>query len=95
MMGKGDMEVVRHGRWSSGGIHGHVWIVRQDWDYFHEEFYDDGPDLSEDGWAFYALYGTKSDVAQHTSRSPTCTSEAEAVRRAEASVEHIEWDLRS
>jgi hypothetical protein len=51
------LEILRHGCWSSGYLNGHVWIVRQDWDYYHEEFYDEEPSLNEEGWAYYALYG--------------------------------------
>lgn len=86
------LEVLRHGCWSSGAARGHVWIVRQDWDYYHEDFYDEGPDLNEEGWAYYALYGSKPVRDQHTSRSQTCLSEAEAAHRAESAFESLAWD---
>jgi hypothetical protein len=85
-------EVLRKGRWVSGGVRGYVWIVRQDWDYFHEDFYDEGPDLSMEGWAYYALYGQTSLIEQHSSRSPTCLSEVEAADKAERSFDSLEWE---
>jgi hypothetical protein len=86
------LEILRHGRWSSGQSKGHVWIVRQGWDYYHEDFYDEGPDLNDQGWAYYALYGSEPEIGQHTSRSQTCFSEAEAVQRAESAFDSIAWD---
>jgi hypothetical protein len=93
MTDAGKFEVLRHGRWSSGDTHGHVWIIRQDWDYYHEQFYDEGPDLNEEGWAYYAVYGMEPDIAKHSSRTPTCLSDREAVEKAEASFESVEWEM--
>jgi hypothetical protein len=90
-MNNHNVEVLRHGCWSSGEGQGHVWIIRQDWDFYYEEFYADGPDLNEQGWAYYALYGIESDVDRHTSRSQTCLSESEAVERAESAFDYVEW----
>ena len=87
----GKFDVLRRGRWVTGEAHGYVWIVRQDWDYYHEEFYDEGPDLNDEGWAYYALYGTVSDIGRHSSRTHTCLSEAEAIEKAESSFESVEW----
>ncbi len=85
-------QIARKGRWRSHGRTGYVWIIRQDWDYYHEEFYDEPPDLNEEGYAFYALYGTRADVAECESRSETCLSEAEAITKAEAMFEAIDWE---
>jgi hypothetical protein len=68
-----------------------VWVVRQDWDYYHEDFYDEGPDLGPDGWAYYALFGTTAEVSDHSSRSPTCLSEAEAMQKADGAVPSLVW----
>lgn len=92
MKAGGRLEVLRRGRWSSAGSLGYVWIIRQDWDYYHEDFHDEGPDLSKEGWAYYALYGTDPDIAQHSSRSPTCLSESEAIKRAEAALVLLKWE---
>lgn len=86
------VEVLRHGRWRSGDLSGHVWIVRQDWDYFHEDFFEDGPDLGADGWAYYALYGTENSIEAHSSRSQTCLSADEAVKEAESKLAELWWD---
>ena len=89
-------EVIRAGRWTREGNSGHVWIVRQNWDYYHEAFFDEGPDLGEDGFAYYALYGVEPELSEHMTRSPTCLSEGEAVERANALVGNIEWlDIES
>ena len=87
-----DFSVIRRGRWSTDGASGFVWIVRQTWDYYHEEFYDDGPDLNEEGLAYYALFGVVEDIAQHLSRSRSCLSEDEVVRVAEQTVTSIVWE---
>ena len=86
------VEIIREGRWATGDARGYVWVIRQDWDYYHEDFYDEGPDLSDDGWAYYALYGTDAKMKNHSSRSQTCFSETEAVERAEAAFESITWN---
>lgn len=85
------VQIIRHGRWKNSARNGHVWIIRQDWDYFHEDFYDEGPDLNDEGLAYYVLYGTVPQISEHTSRSPTCLSETEAVERAEALLSEVEW----
>jgi hypothetical protein len=85
------VQIVRHGRWKKGDRSGYVWIIRQNWDYFHEDFYDEGPDLNADGFAYYALYGTVPQVSEHTSRSPTCPSEADAAKRAETLLGEVDW----
>jgi hypothetical protein len=84
-------QIVRHGRWKNADRNGHVWIIRQDWDYFHEDFYEEGPDLNDEGFAYYAVYGTVPEISEHASRSATCLSEAEAVERAEALLGEVEW----
>lgn len=84
-------EIVRAGRWKREGGAGYVWIIRQDWDYYHEDFYRDGPDLNGEGHAYYVLYGDGPDVGQHNSRSPTCLSESDAVLRAESALRQVEW----
>jgi len=85
------MQIVRVGRWNNAERNGHVWIIRQDWDYFHEDFHDEGPDLNNEGFAYYVLYGAGPQLSEHTTRSPTCLSEAEAVKRAEALLGNVEW----
>ncbi len=84
-------EVIRHATWSAGSARGHVWIVRQDWDHYHEAFYDEGPDLNDEGWAYYALYGSEPAVERHTARSRTCLSEEESVRQADAFFDSVTW----
>lgn len=87
-----DIEVLCHGRWPYGDVDGHLWIVRQTWDHFHEEFSDDGPSLSTDGWAYYVLYGVDASVESHLSRSRTCLSKPEAIELAADTCDSITWD---
>lgn len=87
------VEVLKCGRWSSGYSAGYVWIVRQSRDYYHEEFYEEGPDLDADGWAYYALYGSAPALSEHSSRSRTCLSEQEAVAVAEGVLGSVEWGV--
>lgn len=89
--GEPDWTVIRIGAWTAEGVQRWVWIVRQDRDFYHEEFYDEPPDLTEDGQAFYVLYGDSPDPSKHSSRSATCLSLEEAVRKAETSAPGLRW----
>jgi hypothetical protein len=84
-------EVIGFGRWTSDGTQGFLWIIRQTWDFYYEEFYDEGPDLSSEGWAYYVLYGTEPQLERAVSRSRTCMSMQEAAKLAEDTVGEIEW----
>lgn len=92
MTTKPEANVTKKGTWhtSEKGI-GYIWIVCQNWDYYHEEFYDEGPDLNQQGLAYYALYGLNPELEKHSSRSPTCLSEDEAISRARELLGEIQW----
>lgn len=85
------VKLCRSGIWQREGLVGYVFITSQDWDYYFDEYTEGEPDLGPDGLAYYALYGSSDDVATATSRSPTCTTEAEAMQRAEELVGLVKW----
>lgn len=69
----------------------HVWIVRQNWDFYHEEFYDEGPDLDTEGHAYYVLAGPNANPDEHSWRSRTCLTMQDAVGLAVESLGAIVW----
>lgn len=91
-----ESKIIQVGTWLyDGTVEKSVRIIRQNWDYFYEEGYDDDPpDLNADGHAFYAVYGAPVPPEPgnpylgegYTSRSRTCLSREEAIELAEASV---------
>lgn len=83
--------LCRSGTWQRDDSGGYVFITRQNWDYYFDEYTEGEPDLGPDGLAYYALYGTDDDWMAATSRSPTCPTEADAMRRAELLVGPIKW----
>lgn len=80
-------KLISRGSWRGG----FVFIIRQSWDFYHDECTKGEPDLGPDGYAYYALYASQDDVTQSQSRSPTCLSEDEAVERAERLTGPITW----
>jgi hypothetical protein len=87
-----DFEILQHGRWSYGSVRGHVWIVQQSYDFYHEDFYDEAPQLDRNGKAYYVLSGLSSDVREHSSRSRTCLSRDEAMLVASETLKAVDWD---
>lgn len=86
------MHIVDSGKWRYGDVVAFAWIVRQNWDFFHEEgFADEPPQLNEQGHAYYVLSGLSPDLEHHLSRSRTLLSEDEARREAERLLPGIEW----
>ena len=84
--------VLRSGTWQRAGQRGRVFVTRQNWDYYYDEYSAGEPDLDSQGFAYYSLYGLGASLDEATSRSPTCKTEAEAVRRADVLVGPIQWD---
>lgn len=84
-------QTLRRGVWRRAGSDGFVFIVRQSWDFYHDEYTEGEPDLGPDGYAYYALFASQDDVNQSQSRSPTCLTESEAVERAERLSGPITW----
>ena len=58
-MSEREVTVVKTGTWLyDGQVEKPVRILRQTWDYYHEDGYDEEPpDLNDEGFAFYAVYG--------------------------------------
>lgn len=70
-----------------------VKILKQNWDFYYDEGYDDeAPDLNEQGIAYYVIYGAYDDIS-YANRSRTCLSESEAIQFAEQSLHtKINWE---
>ncbi len=95
-MGRREVIVVKTGTWLyEGQVEKPVRILRQTWDYYHEDGYDDEPpDLNDEGFAFYAVYGEsrrpepgrEDRELDWFSRSRTCLSLEEAVAVAEKAI---------
>lgn len=80
-------EIIKRGEYIYAGEVTHsLHILKQNWDYYFEEEYDDGePDLDENGFAYYAIYNS-------ISRSRTCISEKEAIELAESTIQgEVVW----
>jgi hypothetical protein len=86
-------EVLREGTWMyDGSVSCRVRIVRRDWDYYHENAYDDDlPALSTDGWAYYAEFESPPASGTFGQPSRTCLSQAEAINLAEKTAKGIRW----
>lgn len=75
-------KIIKAGNYTREGKTHFVSILKQNWDFYYEEEYDDGePDLDNDGYAYYVVYGTYNDLL-YANRSHTCISEKEAVELA-------------
>ena len=83
--------LCRTGVWQRESLAGYVFITKQDWDYYFDDYTEGEAELGPDGFAYYALYGSSDAVTDATSRSPTCTTEAEAMQRAETLVGPVKW----
>jgi hypothetical protein len=83
--------IVKRGTWRRDDREGHVFVIRQNWDHYHDGYMEGDPDLGPDGFAYYALFGIDESLEAATSRSPTCLTESEAVARAERLIGPVEW----
>ena len=87
-------KVIKKGTWLyDDTIPTRVEIIKQNWDYYFEEGYDDlPPDLNENGEAFYVIFGEYSNLVD-AKHSQTCFSENEAFELAEKiSQGNIKWE---
>ena len=74
--------IEKIGLWKTESGSNTVYILKQNWDFYFEEGYDDAPDLNEAGEAFYVIWGDFQDVL-YANRSKTCLSMPEAIKLAE------------
>ena len=71
--------IVKRGTWLyDDAVRKAVVIIEQNWDLYHEEWYDDPPDLDENGLAYYVGYPEPN--------SRTCLSIEEAVNLATTTI---------
>ena len=83
-------QIVQSGTWLYDGISPHeVWIVKQNFDYYDDEGYQDTPCVSPDEEVFQVLYAYEG---HHQSVSLMCRSFKEAVALAEKKCPQIVWD---
>lgn len=85
-------EIEKKGTWLYNSQTVKVSIVKQNWDSFFEEGYDDTPELDESGEAYYVIWGEFQDII-YANRSKTCLSLDEALTLANGSLDQpISWD---
>src|SRR3989337_1861006 len=89
-----EAQVIARGTWTyAENVQGHVWVIKQKSDFYHEEGFDpDPPDLNDEGNAFYVLYGLHADIHQLATRSKTCLSLDEAIKEAERVLARVNWE---
>ena len=84
--------IVKSGTWLYDGCVPHeVWIVRQNFDYFHDAGYEDAPEkLNDNGELFQVLVARDGAVL---SVVPASHSIEEAIAKAHQKIpQKIEWD---
>ncbi len=86
------VEIIRKGYYINNSIKSSIFILKQNWDFFYEEGYDEEmPDLDENGFAYYVIYGDYTDLL-YANRSTTCVSIREALELAEETINaNILW----
>ena len=84
-------EIVKSGVWLyDDSIEYQVWIVRQNFEYYFEEAYDDSERLNSDGEVFAVLHAKNGRAI---SAPKECFSLEEAVAAAETALpQGIRWD---
>jgi len=83
-------QIVKSGTWVYGGAAlREVWIVRQNFDFYDDEGYQDIPCVNPDEAVFQVLYAANG---QTQSVSRACRSLEEATALAEETCPKITWD---
>jgi hypothetical protein len=85
-------EIVKSGTWQyDGGVGHEVWIVKQNFDFYYDEGFEDAPeDLNEDGEVFQVVVAKDGNVR---SVGLAFHSIEEAVAKAQQIIpQGIEWD---
>jgi len=101
-MSERDVTLMKTGTWLyDGQVEKPVRIIRQTWDYYYEEGYDEQqPCLNDEGYVYYAVYGEPNAPEpgledrgpRWFSRSHGCLSLEEAVALAERTIgSKIAW----
>ena len=86
------VEPIMVGFWLyDGHVKMPVNIIKQNWDYYFEDGYNDGkPDLNENGFAFYVV-GEKDIDNSYSFRSQTFLSKEDAIEYANINMTKINW----
>jgi hypothetical protein len=84
-------QIVKSGTWSyDGKVMYEVWIVKQNFEYWYEEDYDETEQLNENGEKFAVLYALDG---KHVAGDSEFFTLEEAVAAAERAVpQGIRWD---
>ena len=87
-------KILKKGYWIYNGKKIELCILKQNWDYFYEEGYEEeSPDINKNGHAFYVIFGNFQDL-KNANRSRTCLSLEEAISLAKTKVSSsIYWDI--
>ena len=87
-------ESILKGKWFyPSQVEKPIEIIKQNWDFFYEEGYDDDdPDLNDDGEVYYILFGEYDDI-RYANRSHSCLSLGEAINLVkEKTGNNITWN---
>lgn len=86
------IEIIKKGHWLyNNEIPISIEIVKQNWDFYYEEGYEnEPPDLNELGEAYYVIFDDYTDI-RYATRSHTCLSLNEAIEYAESKIESVTW----
>jgi|SRR5579862_9892753 hypothetical protein len=83
-------QIIKSGTWLYDGISPHeVWIVKQNFDYYDDEGYQDTPCIDPDEEVFQVLFAYEGHVQ---SVSLVCKSLGEAIIIAEKKCPKVVWD---
>ena len=84
-------EIVKSGTWLYGDmVEYEIWIVKQNFQYDHEEEYDNSEELNQSGEVYKLLYANHGSVI---GSGPEYLSLGEAISAAERALKQgIDWD---
>jgi len=84
-------QIVKSGTWLYDQTVPHeIWIVRQNFDYYYEEGFENGPeDLNEDGFVFHVVHAFAGQVRSVMRAHKTLE---DATQEAEKVTSGIHWD---
>jgi hypothetical protein len=84
-------EIVKSGHWLYDGIiRREVWIVRQNFEYYYEEGFDDSERLNANGESFAVIYADDGSIIGGPSERLTLD---DAIAAAEQAIpQGIDWD---
>ena len=83
-------EIVKSGTWFYDGLPREVWVVRQNFEYYYEEDFDESERLNDAGESFVVLYAENGHIIGGV---PEYLTLDEAISGAERAIQQgIIWD---